>query len=333
MSIFYWQNKNELNAFLAQQPQSQFLQSWQWAELQAKAGHKIWRLGVKHKGEIVASAVFFKNKLLNRSYFYCPRGPVIAKQTQKNSKQILNELFAAITEIAAMQKAIFFRFEPEILPSPNFWRLKKTLPVQPAKTIVLNLGKTEKELLAAMHPKTRYNIRLSFRRGVKVEPAGKEKFAVFWRLLQQTSQRDHFRLHFKKHYERILDFDNSLEKAGKDQLVVKLFLAYYQDKVLAANMVAFFGDSVVYMHGASANELRNLMAPYAVQWQAIKQAKEMGYKWYDFYGIDEQKWPGVTRFKRGFGGQVIERPGTFDLIFSSYWYKVYELFRKIRRKF
>jgi lipid II:glycine glycyltransferase (peptidoglycan interpeptide bridge formation enzyme) len=114
-------------------------------------------------------------------------------------------------------------------------------------------------------------------------------------------------------------------------LNIKLFLAKHDGKVIAGNIVAFFGDTVTYMHGASSNEFRNLMAPYALQWHCIKLAKQSGYKYYDFYGISDDKWPGVTRFKRGFGGKELEYPGTWDAVFDGVKYKIYGLLRKIRR--
>ncbi len=115
--------------------------------------------------------------------------------------------------------------------------------------------------------------------------------------------------------------------------MIKLFIAEYKKKPIAANIVSFFGDTAVYMHGASGADHRNVMAPYLLQWHAIKLGKQVGCKYYDFYGIDEKKWPGVTRFKRGFGGRAVNYPGTFDLIFDSSWYNIYKMVRRVRRTF
>jgi lipid II:glycine glycyltransferase (peptidoglycan interpeptide bridge formation enzyme) len=73
------------------------------------------------------------------------------------------------------------------------------------------------------------------------------------------------------------------------------------------------------------------MSPYLLQWSLIKYAQAAGYLYYDFYGIDEKKWPGVTRFKTGFGGYVFEYAGTYDLVFKPVIYRVYEFLRKLRR--
>ena len=174
-----------------------------------------------------------------------------------------------------------------------------------------------------MHQKTRYNIRLAEKKGVEVHVGGEKDFEDFWKLMSQTSDRDAFRVHDREYYQKMLAVDHNF---------IKLFCARYQGKLLAASIVSFFGDTVTYMHGASSNEHREIMAPYALQWQVIKIAQEAGYKYYDFYGINEKKWPGVTRFKLGFGGREIDYPGTFDVALN-WMYRLYKVARWIRRRF
>ena len=173
-----------------------------------------------------------------------------------------------------------------------------------------------------MHQKTRYNIRLAEKKGVEIVLGKAKDLKIFWQILNQTGKRDNFNLHGKKHYEEMLKING-----------IELFLAKYNNEIIAANIVSFFGDTVVYLHGASADKYRNVMAPYALQWHIIKLAQSRGFKYYDFYGIDEKKWPGVTRFKKGFDGDIVQHSGTYDFIFKSSCYKLYKLLRNIRRKF
>jgi len=135
-----------------------------------------------------------------------------------------------------------------------------------------------------------------------------------------TSERDAFRLHDASHYRGLLKAEN-----------IKLFFASYKGKNIATALICFYKNRVTYMHGASDNEARNLMAPYLLQWTVIKKARQESYKYYDFYGIDEKKWPGVTRFKLGFGGFVKDYPGTCDFVFRPLIYNLYEILRKLRR--
>ncbi len=334
MQITNITNKEQLNNFVGLQKRSQFLQSWQWGEFHKIVSGEIFRLGVEDNGELVAAATIIKKILpMGKFYFYCPRGPIGQTTRQPDTRQI-EVLFEEIENLAKNEGVMFFRFDPTFkLPEIDF-TIQQTLDVQPSQTLILDLSKSESELLKDMHQKTRYNIKLAEKKGVKIVEARNfaPDFDKFWKLMSETSDRDSFRTHGINYYEEMLKLDKDF---------IKLFFAQYRKKIISAVVVAFFGNTATYMHGASSSEHREVMAPHLLQWHCIKSAKELGYKYYDFYGIDEKKWPGVTRFKNGFarldsarqGSRTINYPGTFDLIFDKNWYSVYKMVRKVRRTF
>lgn len=326
MQIINLTEKEQLNNFISRQKQSQFLQSWQWGEFHKQVSNKVIKVGVEENNQLIAAALLIKKVLpISRNYFYCPRGPVIdSKITKDKIRIIVNFLFNQFKKIAREENVMFLRFEPAANIQHSTFSTQKTLDVQPSKTIILDLAKSETEILKSMQQKTRYNIRLAEKKGVKIIEAELKQFDKFWQLMGQTSQRDKFRLHGINYYKKMMDL-------GSD--FIKLFFAQYKKKIIAANIVSFFGDTVTYIHGASANDNRNVMAPYLLQWYSIKLAKKLGYRYYDFYGIDEKAWPGVTRYKKGFAGDEKKYQGTFDLIFDSGWYSVYKMVRKVRRTF
>jgi lipid II:glycine glycyltransferase (peptidoglycan interpeptide bridge formation enzyme) len=325
-----------------------FLQSWEWGEFQKNFGRKIWRLGLLANKTLTTAALIIKHQLpLGKSYLYCPRGPVMNYELGIINYEFL---IKEILKIAEKEKSIFFRFEPleknyklqitnyknklQITNHKNY-KLLKTKSVQPPRTLMLDLTKSEDDLLAAMHPKTRYNIRLAMRHGVTVYRTRltdhemlKNDFEIFWNLLSKTSRRDGFKTHPKNYYWQML---NSLAPRPSQTLTpnVALYFAKYQNKVLAANLIMFFDDTVTYLHGASSSEHRNVMAPHLLHWSIISEAKRLGFKYYDFWGIDEAKWPGITRFKKSFGGFEISYLGTFDLPVNKLWYKIYYLAKNL----
>lgn len=329
MNIVHIIKKEKLNDFLTKQANSQFIQCWQWGEFQGLVSGKNWMLSVEDNGEIVASAkIITKDLPAGKKYFYCGRGPVITDGADKMEATRL--IFAEIERLAKQEGAMFLRFDPIHDLEEHDYKINgnealiKTYDVQPSKTLVINLTKTEEELLAEMHQKTRYNIRLAEKKGVKIIEAGKEKFEEFWNLLDQTSDRDQFRPHGRDYYQAMLELSDS---------PVKLFFAEYEKKLITTALVSFFGDTATYLHGGSSNDDRNVMAPYLLQWHCIKLAKAKGHKFYDFHGIDEEKWAGVTKFKKGFGGMEINYPGTFDLVYDEGWYNIYKMIRQVRRSF
>ena len=132
-----------------------------------------------------------------------------------------------------------------------------------------------------------------------------------------TGNRDGFRLHDAKHYENLL----------KNSNFISLFFTEYKGEKIATALLSNFWQQATYLHGGSNYEKRQLMAPYLLQWEMIKQAKINGAFIYDFYGIHEEKWPGVTRFKQGFQGEKRSYPGTFDVVFRPAMYQLYQLIK------
>jgi lipid II:glycine glycyltransferase (peptidoglycan interpeptide bridge formation enzyme) len=291
---------------------SHFLQSKEWEAFQISLGRKVWRVD----GMLLVELP----RALGKIYFYCGG--------------CLKFNFKQLGDLARKRNAVFLKFEPmaedkvlaQELLKAGFVKSKKE--IQPQRTIVLDLTQSEEELLNKMHRKMRYNIRLAGKKDLRfkiydfppeadpplAERAEKKVPEDFWKLLQKTSKRDNFYTHSKEYYKRLLDL-----------LLVKLFAIEYQSKIIAANIILFHEARATYLHGASDYEYRNLMAPYLLHWETIKYAKENGFSEYDLWGIDEKKWPGVTRFKRGFGGKEIEYTGSYDYIFDSWWYMLYKI--------
>lgn len=288
-----------------------FLQSSAWLDFQKSLGRKVWQIG---------SVNIFKHNLpFGKSYFYSPR---------YRGDFLSGSFLSKIREIARQENAIFFKVDLEKSIDENLFKkigFRKSKNIQPVRTLILDITKSEQELLDQMHYKTRYNIGLAEKRGVKIKN-GKNYFEDFWKLMRETTKRDGFHPHPKEYYRKMLKIPG-----------IELFVAEFRGKIIAANIVVFYNKTApshstgqaIYLHGASDYEHRNLMAPHLLQWEQIKEAKKRGCVEYDFWGIDDKKWPGVTRFKRGFGGREINYPNAHDLVFQPIWYLIYKIARKI----
>jgi len=301
--------------------ESEFLQSWEWGTFQKELGRKAWFLAIKDKGQIVGQALIIKHNLpFGKSYFYFPRGPI----SSSSNKEIFKELIKKIKNLAEKEKAIFFRWDIKD-DKFNFKDFTKIKDLQPSKTIILDLKKSEIELLEKMHPKTRYNIRLAEKHGVKIFKSNEAKYLnIFLDLLHQTAEREKFKIYSDNYYKNLLNSEPRL---------ATLYLAEYQGRILAAHLLIFFNHTATYLHGASSRENKQVMAPYLLHWQTIQQIKKEDIYFYDFWGIDKNKWPGVTRFKVNFKGQEISYPGTFELPLSKIWYYLYRLSKLCFRLF
>ena len=305
-----------------------FLQSYEWGEFQSSLGKKIWRLVIFQDSSIMASAQFIKDPFSfgGRSFFYIPFGPTFRKNINEEiKKESLNLILERIKELNQKEKTIFLRIEPFSDFPKNFAYKISSKRVQPQKTLILDLEKEEEKILKNFTYRVRYNIRLAEKRGVKIEIKNKY-LPDFYNLMEKTAKRDKFRSFEERRYQKLFDFSSS-------DLKVKLLLAYYKEKIIAANILFFFNSRVTCLHGASDWEYRSLKAVALLQWEAMKMAKREGYREYDFWGVDEKKWPGLTFFKKSFGGKEVKYPKGIEIVFSRTWYFLYRIFRKIRKLF
>lgn len=310
------ENLEMLDRYSSRETCAQSTQSSGWARFQMDAGTKVLLLG--EEGTATDRRVFLALQHIlpfGYTYWYLPRAPWA--HTKIDSREIIEGLKKAMKELDP--KTIFIRIEPR--GDVEEKDLRKTIAIQPATTLLTSLTKPDIQLLDEMHPKTRYNIRLALKKDLEYR-VGPEATEVFLDLLEETRQRDQFRLHSKQYYEKMIE-----SKA------VELVTVWKNNICLAGSLIARFGDTVTYVHGASSSLQREAMAPYFLHWQTILRAKEQGYYWYDWHGIDHQKWPGVTRFKKGFGGKVVEYPGTFDVPLAPLGYRGYTIVRYLWRFF
>lgn len=311
------------------QPLQPFLQTWPWGDFQQAIGRRIWRLGAFAHQQLVGSALVISHELLfGKTYLYCPRGPVA------DSPAALRALAQAIRDLGRETDAMYvkidpglYRFADELREVLNGFQEGTTL--QPQQTSVINVEQPPETLLATLHPKTRYNIRLAEKKGVTVRWSGAASdLEVFLRLMHATAGRQGIRLHSDSYYRLLF---STLNKAGMAELI----LGEYNGAVRAAHLVVWHGQTATYLHGGSDDIHKEAMVPYLLQWQTIVTANQRGVRDYDLWGVapddsPTHRWAGITRFKRGFGGRDIAFPSAFNAVLQPQWYQAYRLAKRIR---
>lgn len=201
--------------------------------------------------------------------------------------------------------------------------------MQPKEHLIIDLTQSEEGLLAQMKSKTRYNVRLAQKKGVKVFASREKKYLdVFYDLVTETAQRKKVVFHEKAHYEKMFS------ELSDDMIMI--YIAEYDGEVIAANLISFYGNTATYLHGATADTHRNVMAPFLLQWQAMQDAKARGCCFYDFGGVfpesDDPGKKGITRFKKGFAPRenLFVTKGSYDIVLSAWRYRLYRMLQKLR---
>ena len=334
----------EYESFISSHPKGHFLQSYAWSKQKPEW---TWE-GMFVRGEDGAirgamSVLIRKAPYLPYSIMYGARAPVC----DVHDKETLRELTEGAKKLAKKYKAYVFKCDPDILISDEEFRSimtelgyrhrdtgKNFSGIQPRFVFRLDIdGKTEDELMASFHSKTRYNIRVAERKEVEIRLCGNDAVGEFSDMMLETGVRDGFVVRNRAYFENMLNI------LGEN---ARLYMAYSNEGIpIAGTLAIHYGDKVWYLYGASSNEHRNLMPNYLLQWTMIRWALELGCKVYDFRGVsgdlsEDNPLYGLYRFKKGFSGDHVEFMGEFDYIFNKPINFIIEkgeyVYRKLRKK-
>ena len=318
-------NREKFIEFNQKHPKGHFLQSPEWAKLKSEWKNEV-VLSEDKDGNIkgAMSILIRKVPYINSSIMYSPRGPVC----DIHDKETFQELVDGAKELAKKYNAFIFRVDPDIpdndeefkkIAQEVGFKLKEDVKdfnevIQPRYVFRLNVkDKTEEELLKSFHEKTRYNIRLAGRKGVTIRDGNREDLKDFYKIMQETGNRDNFLIRPLEYFEKMYDC------MGKDYL--RVIMADYNGKPISGAIAIYYGNKVWYLYGASSNENRNVMPNYLVQWEMIKWALEKKCDIYDFRGVSghvDEHHPqyGIYKFKKGFNGDFVEFVGELYMVFK-----------------
>jgi lipid II:glycine glycyltransferase (peptidoglycan interpeptide bridge formation enzyme) len=334
------------NALISQLPRPHLLQTGQWARAKEPFGwtahYKTW----EQDGKLVAAAQILQRSvrlpLIGKELcmLYVPKGPLLADW---NDAALRARVLAGLRETAKELGAFFIKIDPDLaygygLPgaedervvpaAADFvaelksagWRYSNE-QVQMPNTMLIDIDKSEEDILAAMKQKGRYNLRLSQKKGVTVRRGTPADFATFYKMDAETSVRDGFVIRSEEYYRAVWD---KFYNAG---LLVPL-LAEVEGEVVAGLMLFIYGEQSWYIYGMSRALHRETMPNYLLQWEAIRASREAGCKVYDLWGAPDEfneadaMW-GVYRFKLSLGAYEARHIGAWDLPVQPAVYSLY----------
>lgn len=323
-------DRDTWNDHLRALPYAHVLQSWEWGEFKrVTTGWTPERLAFKRAdGAVVAMASVGVRSVGPLRVMYVSKGPALDYADSALTAQVLDALQA----FARRRRAIWLKIDPDVIaatgvpgepddvPDPRGQALTGALKargwrfsadqVQFRNTITLDLTQNEDDLLAAMSQNTRRKVRTAEKKGVQVRAATEADLPVLYDLYRVTGARDAFLIRPPDYYERAW---RDFMRAG----LAHALIAEVDGQPVAHVILLHFGRKCWYFYGASANEQREKMPNYLLQWEAMRWAKAQGYAVYDMWGApddfdESDSMFGVYEFKRGFRGTVTRYIGAWD---------------------
>ncbi len=334
-------DRDTWNSTLALMPYAHVLQTWEWGEFKAATtGWKPHRIAYMHQGEAVAMAQLLIRQEGPFRIMYVPKGPALDYCNPALRLAVLEELKRHARE----ERVIFLKIDPDVVTGVGIpgepeayeeptgqqiaaewrqvgWRFSPE-QIQFRNSVIVDLRRSEEELLAMMKQKTRYNVRLASKRDVTIRFGDAKDLDLLYALYAETARRDDFVIRPLDYYRKAWE---DFMRAG----LARPIIAEYQGQAIAHVIVFGFGKRAWYFYGASSDEERNRMPTYLLQWEAIRWARSQKMAVYDFWGAPDDFYDendplaGVFRFKEGFGGTIVRRIGAWDyparpLIYAAY---------------
>lgn len=313
-------------------PEANFLQSPNYGKMHELIGDKVIIESYGKDGKEGHALMIVKNARRGR-YLEIPCGPLIDWQ----NKRLVDEVLGKIQQVAKKENCVFIRIRPQLLASKQNVSLleknglkKSPMHLAAEHTVMIDLTKSEEELLAGMRRQTRYDVKRAVKLGITVDKTNAEKvFKEFHKIQEETAKRQNFIPPDLKTLlaEREAFLDNA-----------EIYIAKTPEgKPIAYGLIIKDGLEGDYYEAASTMLNRKLPGAHALLWQAIKDLKAEGYQRFNLWGIapagqPNHRYAGVTTFKTGFGGEIIEYVPAHDLIINKVKYLKNLMVETMRKK-
>lgn len=320
------------DGFVASCEAANFLQSWEWGDLHQTLGEAVYRQGIYRNDKLIGALLGIVKDARRGRYLEVPGGPLI----DWTDDDVVAFTVRELRRIADETACVFVRVRPQLEESNQHRALFKShrfiqapMHLHAEHTNILDLTASEDDLLSGMRRQTRYEVRRADKQGVSVTWVSNEAaIEEFYTVQADTARRQGFIPPSRAF------LDAQLAAFGDN---LRVYRAEKGGHLLTLALVIFYGDEADYHEGASTPDGRSQPGAYAIQWQAIRDAKARGIIRYNFWGIaytndPKHRYAGVTTFKRGFGGSDTTYLPAHDLVINRIKYVKNWVIETIRKK-
>lgn len=335
MKIIEAENRAAWDEFVTSHPEANFLQSWDFYEFYRSRGNAVVRrVAVDDQGQIQAAYAGVVETARRGRHLAIAGGPI----ADEHDQELLQLLVGDMRAQGEAKRCVFVRVRPQWERTEQSLQLMQKLGFKPAPMYlsvefagVLNLEKTEEEILTGMRQRLRRALRKAAKNDIEVETSRDPKdIHEFYQIQMQTAGRHGF-VAFSE------DFLTKQFAAFAPHNEAVLYTAKYQGETLAQNFMIFYGNEASYHYGVSSELGTKLSGAPLLHLVAMRDARERGIKRYNFWGIvgEDETWHrfyGVSQFKRGFGVDELKYVPAHDLVLKPGKYAITKLIESVRKK-
>lgn len=310
------------------------LQSWQWGELKSQRWEPV-RVGAFDDSSLVSVISILTRKIpfFGGSFGYIPRGILV------HDEFVLPEILDALVSFGKTEGLAHLLVDPDVdfqkycsLPDytdrisryySDAGFVKSGFPIQPRRTVILDVSKSEDTLFSDMRSKHRQYIRKAEKNGITVRLGRSDDIKLFCDLWEDITEERGYVTHSREYYQQVW-------KLFSETGAATLFIAEHRGSPVGSYMILTNKHNAFEMFGGASRKGRNLKANYLMKWTAIRHFKRKGCKFYDQWGA-ENLYPGLVQFKEGFSKDVVVYPDQYVFVYDAFRYQGYRLLDFVNR--
>lgn len=306
----------EWDEFVADRDDGHHEQSSLWAQVKAVYGWQPLRLTLRRGSTIVAGAqILTKQTRFGVRVGFISRGPVVGDQS------VGPLLIEHLNRVARAEGLAYLAVTPSYdgaflvpeLQASGFLLKPPSLPPGGLTdaTVILDMSSSVSDLLAGMRRSTRRAVLRGEAKGLTFREGTESDLKLFRELMLVTCRRRGVAPTPPQE-----DFFEQLWKVFHPHGAVNLFFAEVAGEPVSTALFFPFGKTVRGWKRGWSGAHGQLEPNEALDWAIIQWAKQRGYRFYDFIGIERElarqllegvsvDWnqvSGASRFKLGFGG-------------------------------
>ena len=325
---------NDLDLFVTKKhPEANFLQTAAWGKVYEIDGEKVYYLGLYEGDELHGTAVVIVKNAKRGRYLEIPGGPIV---DWEHEPRFVKAFMQEIAKVAKTEDCVFVRMRPNISDTGEHRRMINDCKLVPSPmhlhaehTVMIDLRYSLEDIMKDMRRQTRYEVRRAEKMGIEVTfDTSKHAFSEFYDLQLETARRQGF---IPSSREFIMAQHEAFGGAAR------IYTASLDGKPLAKGLIIMQSPEAIYHEAASTEEGRKYPGAYALQWRVIRDAKDLGFRRYNLFGIappnsPKHRYAGVTTFKTGFGGNQVTYMPAHDLVIRKLRYQFVRILENARKK-
>jgi len=297
------------------------VQTSRWGRIKNSVGCDSIRVVLEEADTIIGGAQILTTRIpMLGTLGYVPRGPLSPADCEETRRRLVE----AIRQVAKDRGVKHLTIQPcttdsstgEVLERSGFRPTPRG--VAPVATILVDLAQGVDAMKTGLRRQTRQGIEIAERRGLTVRRGTRDDLGIFHELLQETAARQRFSGFPFDYYESMWD---ELDPPGG----VVLFIAERDGEAVSAELDILFRGYMIAKARGWSGQHGDCRPNQLLVWRAMKWGAENGHRWYDHEGIEpgaagallagerlpERFVNSPTRFKLGFGGEVVQLPGAW----------------------